>query len=227
MLYKLNFWQGTWRWQYHAYVKCDRIIASVGWKQGFIVALCSRSFSIIGSSLSWARKGQVWMNNIMCDSLVWKLKVIPSHLHRLLQSAVSLNFRPSFLSPQGSQFRVHQLLFHCEVACLSLTVWAACLAWSLSRRFFNFLFHCSAASAACRALSLLFLRHHRSSCSCADLTALLGLLHVSKTADGKTLKKYVGLHRIKYGLYSHNLLCPCVLFNILSALVLGVRNVSD
>ena len=50
--------------------KCDRIIASVGWKQeftqirSFLVAWCSRSFSIIGSSFSWARKGQVWMKNI-------------------------------------------------------------------------------------------------------------------------------------------------------------------
>ena len=49
-----------------------------------------------------------WMGKYMCDSLVYKLKVIQLHLHHLLQSAVSLNFHSS-----------------CEVACLSLTVWAA------------------------------------------------------------------------------------------------------
>ena len=36
-----------------------------------------------------------------------ELKVILSHLHRLVQSAISLNFRFSFLSPQGSQLRIH------------------------------------------------------------------------------------------------------------------------
>ena len=44
------------------------------------------------------------MNNIMCDSLVWKVKVIPSHLHHLLRSTVSLTFRSgsvSFVSPSS------------------------------------------------------------------------------------------------------------------------------
>ena len=122
------------RWQY-PYLKCDRLITSVAWKQGFtqirsfLVTWCS--FSIVKSSLSSAIKRtgiNEWMEKYMWGSPVWKLKVIASHLHCLLQSAVSLNLRSSS-APRS------RVLFHCEVAYLSLAVWAACLAWPLSLHF--------------------------------------------------------------------------------------------
>ena len=67
-----------------------RIITSVGWKQ----ELCGMQSCV-------------------------ELKVIPSHLHRLVQSAVSL-FLVSLSS--GVSAPRSRVLFHCKVACLSLTV---------------------------------------------------------------------------------------------------------
>ena len=77
------------------------------------------------SSLSWTMKRQAWKKFMMDREIyVWQScveieckttwlrpdlqriycatrRVIPSHLQCLVQSAVSLNFRSSFLSPQG------------------------------------------------------------------------------------------------------------------------------
>ena len=49
--------QGTWRWQY-PYVKC--VNNQCTQIRSFLVTWCS--LSIVESSLSWAMKGQVWMN---------------------------------------------------------------------------------------------------------------------------------------------------------------------
>ena len=135
-----------------AYVKCDRIITSVGWKQGltqsrsFLVTWCS--LSIVESSLSWAIKGQVWMNGwgnicvaVLCRN--WRL-----FRHIFIASfKVPYRWTSAFLFSLSSEVSAprSQVLFHCEVACLSLAVWAACLARPLSLRF---LFLCSEVSAA-------------------------------------------------------------------------------
>ena len=49
LLYKLSSWQDTWRWQY-PYLKYDRTITGVGYKQRFTQIRCS--FSIVESGLS-------------------------------------------------------------------------------------------------------------------------------------------------------------------------------
>ena len=72
-----------------------------------------------------------------------------------------------------------RVLLCCEVTCLSLAVCAVHLARSFSLCFFNLSLLCSTVSAARRALSLSFLHRHQSSCSCADLRALLGSLWAS------------------------------------------------
>ena len=158
MLYILNFWQGTWRWQY-PYV---RIIASVGWKQirSFLVAWCS--------ALKRADMNEwyAWQSCVGIEGYSITSSSPPSKYH-----IAELPFLVSLSS--GVSAPHSPVLFRCEVACLSLTVWAACLAWSLSRRFFNLSLLCSAVSATRQALSILFLRRRQSSCSYADLRALL------------------------------------------------------
>ena len=75
-----------------------------------------------------------------------------------------------------------RVLFHCEVACLSLAVWTACLAWPLSFRFLDPLFW-SLSERQHVEVCLSFLGSFQSSatsCSCASLTrALLELVWVS------------------------------------------------
>ena len=81
-----------------------------------------------------------------------------------------------------------RVLFHCEVACLSLAVWVACLARHLSLRFLAPLFRsldfCSTSS------SVSFLGRLRSSCYCASLRALLELVWVSMSNKGCSLKRF-------------------------------------
>ena len=105
------------------------------------------------------------------------------HLPHLLRWLVLIHYNlasfPSGVSCSCRSFVFTGTFPVWPVACLSLAVWAVRLARSLSLRFLNCLLLCSTVSAARRALSLTFLRRRRSSCSCADLRALLGLLWVS------------------------------------------------
>ena len=148
-------------------------------------------FSIVESSLFRQLKdryermdGEIY--TCMCGSPVQKLKVILSHLHRLVQSAVSLNFRSSFLSPQESQLRVHRYFF---------TVKQLVFHYQFEQRTqhdlspFAFFLLCSKVSAARRALSLSFLGSSMTSCSCASLRALLELVWVSMGNKTCSLKR--------------------------------------
>ena len=94
-------------------------------------------------------------------------------------------------------------------SCLSLAVWAACLAWSLSFCFLNLSLLCSAVSAARRALSLSFLHCRQSSCSYADLGAFLGLLLLAmfKISYGLQNAESIRAHKLDFTL-TMSIFCP-------------------
>ena len=102
-----------------------RITASVGWKQGFTqIRLHDLDLSVSLDPVSLGQgKGQVWMNSIY----VWQSCVVIEG-YSITSSSPPSKCRITelpFVSLSSGVSAPHSpVLFHCEVDCLSLTVWA-------------------------------------------------------------------------------------------------------
>ena len=126
----------------------------VGWCF-YAVMLYLVGFQLLTLRAGWSLPAVNYLQSLSSEFSTASLSLIHSNL-------VSLSLEVSFL--------FFCVLFHCKVACISVAVWVACLARSLTLSFSIFR---SFGPLSLQHIGLcLFLRHHRSSCSCADWASL-------------------------------------------------------